>query len=105
MGKNGVKGLKHMSTIGNLEGQKWLGMINESLRWWIMVNGHLGWSKVIWVSQWSLGLNGVDFDTLVAVIRKKQILKLYFAKALNFKALIFKLFFENKFISLLPTYL
>ena len=35
-----------------------------------MVNCHLGWSKVIWIGQLSLGLNGVDFDTLEAVIRK-----------------------------------
>ena len=37
-----------------------------------MVNDHLGWSKVIWVSQRSLGLNSVDFDTLKTVIRKKN---------------------------------
>ena len=33
-----------------------------------MVNDRLGWSKVIWVGQRSFGLNGVDFDTLEAVI-------------------------------------
>ena len=36
-----------------------------------MVNDHLGWSKVIWIGQWSLGLNGVDFDTLETIIREK----------------------------------
>ena len=36
-----------------------------------MVNDHLGWSKVICIGQRSLGLNGVDFNTLEPVIRKK----------------------------------
>ena len=34
-----------------------------------MINGNLGWSMIIRVGQRSLGLNGVDFDTLEAVIR------------------------------------
>ena len=36
-----------------------------------MVNSHLGWSKVIYVGQRSLGLDGVNFDTLIAIIKKK----------------------------------
>ena len=50
-----------------------------------MVNGHLGWSKVMWVGQRSLGLNGVCFDTFEAIIHKKLTLRLLFAKALNLK--------------------
>ena len=48
-----------------------------------MVNCHLGWSKVIWVGQRSLDLNGGQFDTFDIVIKKKT-----FAKALNLKVVI-----------------
>ena len=50
----------------------WLGMINKSQRLLVIVNGHLGWSKVIRVGQRSLSLNGVDFDTFETVIHKKK---------------------------------
>ena len=46
----------------------------------MMVNGYLAWSKTIWIGQWSLGLNSVDFDTLESVMRKKT----------NFKTVIRK---------------
>ena len=37
-----------------------------------MVNGHLGWSKVMWAGQRSVGLNGGHFDTFEAALRKKK---------------------------------
>ena len=37
-----------------------------------MFNGYLNWSKVIWVGQRSIGLNGIHFDTFEAVIHKKK---------------------------------
>ena len=42
----------------------------------VMVNDHSSWLNVIWDCQRSLGLDGVDFDTLLAAIRNKQTLML-----------------------------
>ena len=71
MGKNDVKVVKHKGIIGNKESQMWFGMVHKSQRWLVMINDHLGWSKVIWVGQRLFGLNSIDFDTLKAVILKK----------------------------------
>ena len=47
-------------------------MISDSQRSFRQVKGHLDKSKFIWVDQRSLGLNGVDVDTLETVICKQK---------------------------------
>ena len=85
MGKNDVKvlNIRVLLVIRKVKGD--YGWFNKSQKCLVMVNGHLGWSKVICVGQRSLGLNDVDFDNLVAVIRKKTNIKVVVRKSPKFE--------------------